>query len=178
MPTKEEIKNGVVVIREDGKFNFEFMTDSEMCYLLEQLIEEINRRKAGTVDVGFWDKAGEYKEDRQPVQNAVVDLGITVHGGIKTADVTVEVEDEKFSGKPLGVKDKNGKQIVTGDILRTTDCRYCTAIFDRGQIAVESPGSHAIDYEQKEFFNNCVVVTNIRHCPDFYEVLIEGKENE
>lgn len=92
---KEEIKNGVVVIREDGKFNFEFMTDSEMCYLLEQLIEEINRRKAGTVDVGFWDKAGEYKEDRQPVQNAVVDMGITVHGGIKTADVTVEVEGKE-----------------------------------------------------------------------------------
>ena len=88
-------KNGVVVIREDGKFNFEFMTDSEMCYLLEQLIEEINRRKAGAVDVGFWDKAGNYVEDRQPVQNAVVDLGITVHGGIKTADVTVEVEGKE-----------------------------------------------------------------------------------
>lgn len=91
----ENIQNGVVVLREDGKFNFEFMTDSEMCYLLEQLIEEINRRKAGTVDVGFWDKAGNYVEDRQPVQNAVVDLGITVHGGIKTADVTVEIEGKE-----------------------------------------------------------------------------------
>lgn len=98
MVLAEQVKNkkrGVVVFREDGKFNFEFMTDSEMCYLLEQLIEEINRRKAGTVDVGFWDKAGNYVEDRQPVQNAVVDLGITVHGGIKTADVTVEVEGKE-----------------------------------------------------------------------------------
>lgn len=91
----EEIKNGVVVIREDGKFNFEYMADSEMCDLLEQLIVEINRRKAGTVDVGFWDKAGEYKEDMQPMQNAVVDLGITVHGGIKTAVATFEIEGKE-----------------------------------------------------------------------------------
>ncbi len=91
---EKEIKNGVVVYREDGKFNFQFMQDSEMYDLFEQLVDEINRRKAATVDVGFWDKNGNYVEDRQPVQNAVVDLGITVHGGIKTADVAVEVEGE------------------------------------------------------------------------------------
>lgn len=82
----------IVVVRRNGKFDFQFMQDSEMCYLLEQLIEEINRRKAGSVDVGFWAKGGEYKEEMQPIENAVVDLGITVHGGIKTAVATVEIE--------------------------------------------------------------------------------------
>lgn len=67
---------GVVVKRENGDFNFGNMTISEMCDLLEKLIEEINRRKENKTDVGFWDKNGNYKEDLQPVENPVNDYGL------------------------------------------------------------------------------------------------------
>ncbi|MBO4739423.1 MAG: hypothetical protein J5606_07685 [Bacteroidales bacterium] len=78
---------GVVVKRENGDFNFGNMTISEMCDLLEKLIEEINRRKENKTDVGFWDKNGNYKKDVQPVENPVDDYGITINGGFEQTNL-------------------------------------------------------------------------------------------
>lgn len=76
----------------------------------------------------------------------------------------------------IGHKDQNKLPIFTGDILKTPDCCYCTAIYCDGRAAIESPGSNAIDYEVEQFFNSCVVVANIKDCPDFYEKLVEEIE--
>lgn len=72
----------------------------------------------------------------------------------------------------LGYKDKTGMSIYTGDILRTPDDCYGTAVWDDRRPAILSPGSNAIDYDDEAFFNSCKVVDNIRKNPDFYENLI------
>lgn len=72
----------------------------------------------------------------------------------------------------LGYKDKAGTAIFTGDILKTSDNTYGTAIWDDRRPAILSPGSNAIDYEDEAFFNSCQIVDNIRKNPDFYENLI------
>lgn len=94
-------------------------------------------------------------------------------------DVVNEINDRKASDEHgsglsfnLGYKDKNGTAIFTGDILKTPDNTYGTAIWDDRRPAILSPGSNAIDYEDEAFFNSCQIVDNIRKNPDFYENLI------
>lgn len=72
----------------------------------------------------------------------------------------------------LGYKDKTGAAIFTGDILKTPDNRFGTAVWDDRRPAILSPGSNAIDYDDEAFFNSCQIVDNIRKNPDFYENLV------
>lgn len=87
-----------------------------------------------------------------------------------------KANDETGSGVAfsLGFNDCNGTPIFTGDILKTEDERYGTAIWSDRKPAILSPGSNAIDYDSEEFFNKCRVVTNIKKTPEFYERLTEG----
>lgn len=94
-------------------------------------------------------------------------------------DLIQEMNDRKANNEhgdgfafSLGYKDSNGETIFTGDILKTPDGSYGTAVWDDRRPAILSPGSNAIDYDNEAFFNSCCVVTNIRKSPDFYETLV------
>lgn len=67
----------------DKKFNFgfDYFTESQLTTMLEKIIVSINKKKAkkeNTVDVGFWDKDGNYEEDIQeitPEEKSEIDNG-------------------------------------------------------------------------------------------------------
>ncbi len=94
-------------------------------------------------------------------------------------DLIIEMNERKANNEHgdglafnLGYKDRTGAAIFTGDVLKTPDNTYGTAVWDDRRPAILSPGSGAIDYDDEDFFNSCQIVDNIRKNPDFYENLV------
>lgn len=71
-----------------------------------------------------------------------------------------------------GLKDKNGKLIYEGDILKTLDGRICWVIWMGTSFWLKSPGSGAYDLEYNSFYEHCEVIGNIHENP---ELLKESK---
>jgi uncharacterized phage protein (TIGR01671 family) len=81
-------------------------------------------------------------------------------------------DDDYVLEQCTGLKDKNGKLIYEGDILKTLDGSICFVVWIGISFWVESPGSEAKDLEHDSFYEHCEVIGNIHENP---ELLKESK---
>lgn len=68
-----------------------------------------------------------------------------------------------------GLKDKNGKLIFKGDILKDKDGLICFVAWFDGGFWVETPGNGAKDFECSEFYNSSEIIGNIYENPELLE---------
>ena len=71
-------------------------------------------------------------------------------------------------GQFTGMTDYFDVDIYEGDILQS-EYGLCIVVFDDISWAAKSPGSEAIDYENRMFFENCSVVGNIHDDTELIE---------
>lgn len=64
-----------------------------------------------------------------------------------------------------GIKDKAGKYVYEGDILKT-EFGICYVIWDDLGWALKSPGSEAVDYVNRDVFESSNVIGNIHENPE------------
>lgn len=75
-------------------------------------------------------------------------------------------EDDAIVEQCTRLKDKNGKLIYEGDILKTLDGSICYVVWMGISFWAESPGSEAKDWEYNSFYEHCEVIGNIHQNPE------------
>ena len=69
----------------------------------------------------------------------------------------------------VGLKDKNGKLIFEGDIVRQSDGCLGFIVWQGISYWIESPGSHARDLEHIPYYESVEVIGNIYENPELLE---------
>lgn len=78
-------------------------------------------------------------------------------------------QDDVVTEQCTGLKDKNGKVIFEGDILKDKDGLVCFVVWFAGAFWVETPGSESRDFECSEFYNSSEIIGNIHETPELLE---------
>ena len=104
----------------------------------------------------------------------LLDLSITLSGEIIRRTLEMPAEHESMFPERyviqsyIGITDKFDVEIYEGDILQA-EHGLCIVVWEDISWAVKSPGSEAIDYENRMFFENCSVVGNIHDDAELLE---------
>lgn len=76
---------------------------------------------------------------------------------------------DKTLSQCTGLRDKNGKLIFEGDIIRQPDDCIGFIVWQGVSYWVESPGSHARDLEHSPYYESVEVIGNIYENPELLE---------
>lgn len=64
-----------------------------------------------------------------------------------------------------GLHDKNRKEIYFGDVLQTPT-GIATVVWQDIAVALQSPGSEAVDWEHSSYYTKCKIIGNVHENPE------------
>lgn len=100
---------------------------------------------------------------------SITPFGVVVND-VKTESYKIPLDDCVIM-QCTGLKDKNGKLIYEGDIIRQSDGCIGFIVWQDVSYWIESPGSHARDLEHTPYYESVEVVGNIYENPELREEL-------